>query len=183
MAKKSFLDRVRGTVAKKVKAGTATAEAVVDETLVEAEEPKPAKAATKKKKKAAPKAEKKVAVPKKTTAKKAKAGKKAEAKEKVVAEKKPRPERDYSDFEKTCPRCPVEGRDEAVTAVGTDDIAEKFGWRMINKRPIPQSWCKQCRGGSAKKAKEEAKVEAAAKAEVRAPAKTVKRRAKKQASA
>jgi len=182
MAKKSFLDRVRGTVAKKVKAGTATAEAVVDETPVEAEEPKPAKAATKKKK-AAPKAEKKVAVPKKTTAKKAKAGKKAEAKEKAVAEKKPRPERDYSDFEKTCPRCPVEGRDEAVTAVGTDDIAEKFGWRMINKRPIPQSWCKQCRGGSAKKAKEEAKVEAVVKAEVKAPAKTVKRRAKKQASA
>jgi phage N-6-adenine-methyltransferase len=41
---------------------------------------------------------------------------------------------------KTCPRCPAsaEGR-EAVEAV--------FGFRRLNGKVIPQSWCRKCRAG------------------------------------
>lgn len=28
-----------------------------------------------------------------------------------------------------------------------DTIEEHFGWRTINNKRIPQSWCKQCRKG------------------------------------
>ena len=50
---------------------------------------------------------------------------------------------------KLCPQCEkTEGKGEA-------QITELFGWRTITykeeKRKIPQSWCKSCRGASSKK--------------------------------
>lgn len=43
-----------------------------------------------------------------------------------------------------CPCCPK-------TADGLDEIEEKFGWRVVNNRKIPQSYCRACRAAKCNK--------------------------------
>jgi len=37
-----------------------------------------------------------------------------------------------------CPKCGKEVN-------GYDEIEEKFGWRIVNGRKVPQSHCRKCR--------------------------------------
>ena len=37
-----------------------------------------------------------------------------------------------------CPKC-------GISANGYDDIEEKFGWRIVEDKKIPQSYCRDCR--------------------------------------
>ncbi len=37
-----------------------------------------------------------------------------------------------------CPHC-------GKTANGKDKIDELFGWRTVNGKKVPQSWCRVCR--------------------------------------
>lgn len=46
-----------------------------------------------------------------------------------------------------CPRC-------GKRAATKDELERMFGWRVINGTVCPQSWCVQCRAGSASKREE-----------------------------
>lgn len=45
----------------------------------------------------------------------------------------------YEQEYKSCPSCRKIGK-----------IVDDFGWRVINGKTIPQSWCTPCRGGKPK---------------------------------
>ena len=38
----------------------------------------------------------------------------------------------------SCPKCGKEAK-------GYSEIEEKFGWRIVNNKKIPQSYCRDCR--------------------------------------
>ena len=44
-----------------------------------------------------------------------------------------------------CPNCGKEAR-------GKDEIDAKFGWRVVNGKTVPQSWCYVCRNEERKSA-------------------------------
>lgn len=37
-----------------------------------------------------------------------------------------------------CPHC-------GKVANGRDEIDQFFGWRIVNNKKVPQSWCRKCR--------------------------------------
>ena len=45
-----------------------------------------------------------------------------------------------------CPHC-------GKKTSGLDEIEDKFGWRIVNNKTIPQSYCRSCRKSQNKKSK------------------------------
>jgi hypothetical protein len=41
-------------------------------------------------------------------------------------------------IETSCPKC-------GKKAKGVNEIEKEFGWRIVNKEKIPQSYCRKCR--------------------------------------
>lgn len=40
-------------------------------------------------------------------------------------------------------KCPREGC--TTEAHGVEEIERLFGWRIVNGKKVPQSWCRECR--------------------------------------
>ena len=90
----------------------------------------------------------------KTKKSKDKKVKKAKKTKEPAATKAPRSKVPIEDREITCPKC------EETQAKGEEEITASFGWRKINDRQVPQSWCKGCRGKTSNKKKQEEAQEA-----------------------
>ena len=52
-------------------------------------------------------------------------------------------------YDATSATCPCCGK-TAHNSGKTDEIEKKFGWRIVNGKTIPQSYCRACRGAHCK---------------------------------